>query len=517
MSYEPTNWKKGDKVTSTKLNKIKQGIKGNEDGLGQLTEEIDSLPEVKNPIGNNADLYISDESGNVVVKFADGHIKTKNFDSSDIDAGSGSLNVDVKTTNENGFYLSDQQGNALAKFSDGQIKTKNFDSAGIQPIIITVKKDNTGDFTSIRDAIDSIKDANSKTKPYVIEIYKGTYNVFDNYTHEEILTAGEGAYIQDGSGFVGILLTDGISLKGVGDRDEIILHGELNADTYSSTLRNNVSTLNTKDSLSIENITVTARNIRYCVHDDFNPTFPYVERHVKNCKFRGYNLTSGTDTRTWGEGASQGKTTILEDCDFGTAIGWHSSDLASATRPSILIVKNCTALIAEIFCYNHSVKNNVHLYNNNFSIVTMSFSNGSSTDYMMEVDGTGKGAMTLAPTNWNYTNGDIERFRRNGTQNFSVGQLVIPSASPFWASGSLATITNPTVAYGVIVGYDSEWFYVQKDGYIDVARFGFSNLTIGDKITAKSDGTLEVNGTGETFGIVCCVTNNYGTYIRRIA
>ena len=516
MSYEPTTWKKGDIVTSAKLNNIEQGIKDNNDELETLNEEVNLLPEIMHPRNGSADLYISDSNGYVIAEFENGHIKTKNFDSSDIETGSGSSNVDVKATDEDGFYLSDLQGNALVKFSDGQIKTKNFDSVGIQPVIITVKKDGTGNFSSIRSAVDSITDANSKTKPYVIEIYKGTYNVFDDYTQAEIETAGEGAYIQDGSGFVGILLTDGISLRGIGDRDEIILHGELSDTTYSSTLRNNVSTLNTKDSLNIENITVTARNIRYCVHDDFNPTLPYVERHVKNCKFRGYNLTSGTDTRTWGEGASQGKTTILEDCDFGTAIGWHSSDLASATRPSILIVKNCTALIAEILCYNHSVKNNVHLYNNNFSIVTMSFSNGSSTDYMMEVDGTGKSAMTLAPTNWNYTNGDIERFRRNGTQNFSVGQLVIPSASPFWASGSLATITNPTIAYGVIVGYDSEWFYVQKDGYIDVARFGFSNLTIGDKITAKSDGTLEVNGTGETFGIVCCVTNNYGTYMRRI-
>ena len=30
MSYEPTNWKKGDKVTSTRLNKIEQGIQGND-------------------------------------------------------------------------------------------------------------------------------------------------------------------------------------------------------------------------------------------------------------------------------------------------------------------------------------------------------------------------------------------------------------------------------------------------------------------------------------------------------
>ena len=68
-----------------------------------------------------------------------------------------------------------------------------------------------------------------------------------------------------------------------------------------------------------------------------------------------------------------------------------------------------------------------------------------------------------------------------------------------------------------MVGQDSDFFYVQHGGYINVDRFGFSGLVIGDKITVKSDGTLEVNGTGETFGIVCCVTNDYGTYMRRVA
>lgn len=33
MSYEPTIWKKGDKVTSTKLNKIENGIQGSDDYL----------------------------------------------------------------------------------------------------------------------------------------------------------------------------------------------------------------------------------------------------------------------------------------------------------------------------------------------------------------------------------------------------------------------------------------------------------------------------------------------------
>lgn len=36
MSYEPTNWKSGDKVTSTRLNKIENGIQGNDEEITAL-------------------------------------------------------------------------------------------------------------------------------------------------------------------------------------------------------------------------------------------------------------------------------------------------------------------------------------------------------------------------------------------------------------------------------------------------------------------------------------------------
>lgn len=43
MSYEPTNWKKGDVVTSIRLNKIEQGIQGNDAGLSTLMEGFTEL------------------------------------------------------------------------------------------------------------------------------------------------------------------------------------------------------------------------------------------------------------------------------------------------------------------------------------------------------------------------------------------------------------------------------------------------------------------------------------------
>lgn len=50
MSYEPTTWKKGDKVTSTKLNKIEQGIQGNNTELANVTEDVSHLKEELNQI-----------------------------------------------------------------------------------------------------------------------------------------------------------------------------------------------------------------------------------------------------------------------------------------------------------------------------------------------------------------------------------------------------------------------------------------------------------------------------------
>lgn len=43
MSYEPTNWKSGDKVTSTKLNKIENGIQGNDEEITSIKEDLNVL------------------------------------------------------------------------------------------------------------------------------------------------------------------------------------------------------------------------------------------------------------------------------------------------------------------------------------------------------------------------------------------------------------------------------------------------------------------------------------------
>lgn len=425
-------------------------------------------------------------------------------DVSELKSGLSALPSIKDTDAKNGIFdLADKQGHVVMRLEDGMIRTC---ANAVGYHVVTVKP-NGGDFSSLRSAVESITDADARLNPYVIEVYEGTYNVLADYTDTEIRA----------SGFSGLTIGDGINIRGIGNRDNIVIHGELSATDYDATTRNEISTLNLASEMWMENVTVTATNLRYCVHDDFPQTRDYFTRKVKNCKFRIVGATSGTQQKTWGEGSRQGKTTILEDCDFGTCMLWHSDNQGSATRACKLIVKNCTAMLALINCKNHSTLHQVYLYNNNFALISHSFTDGSTSDRQMQVTGTGKGAMTNAPSDWNYVNGDIVRFRTNGTLTLANGQLVIPATTPYWVSGTLAKATDPVVAYGVVVGQDSDFFYVQHSGYINVDRFGFSGLAVGDKITVKTDGTLEVNGAGETFGVVCCVTNDYGTYMRRVA
>lgn len=91
-----------------KLNGIEEGAQVNETNVTS---------------GEDADLDISDQSGNAVVRFKDGHIKTQKFDSS------VNGQTAVTTGEDADLDIADEEGNAIARFSGGGIQTKNFDSA----------------------------------------------------------------------------------------------------------------------------------------------------------------------------------------------------------------------------------------------------------------------------------------------------------------------------------------------------------------------------------------------------
>ena len=96
----------------------------NED-VSDLKEGLNELPNIVEPQEDDADLYICDENGNVIAEFADGHVKTKNFDSSDTNI------VKDSSDTETDLYICDTFGNVIAKLVGGHVVTKEFDSSNV--------------------------------------------------------------------------------------------------------------------------------------------------------------------------------------------------------------------------------------------------------------------------------------------------------------------------------------------------------------------------------------------------
>lgn len=74
-----------------------------------------------NIIYSEVDFEISDENNKSIVKFLEGHVQTKNFDS---------RNLKIDNSYED-FEISDENNKSIVKFIDGHIQTKNFDSKNI--------------------------------------------------------------------------------------------------------------------------------------------------------------------------------------------------------------------------------------------------------------------------------------------------------------------------------------------------------------------------------------------------
>ncbi len=106
---------------------------------------------------DTSDLDIVDSSGNVLVQFSQGHIKTRNFDSANIAENSGGATTNyndlsnkpaidghvltkdtlssslglplINQSDTSDLDIVDSSGNVLVQFSQGHVKTRNFDSS----------------------------------------------------------------------------------------------------------------------------------------------------------------------------------------------------------------------------------------------------------------------------------------------------------------------------------------------------------------------------------------------------
>lgn len=532
--------------------------------------DFDGVPEVATPEEGDADLYICDKNGYVLAEFEDGHIKTKKFDSKDISSpeafdtftAKGTFTVrdsltltithDFKKCDEIYFHIEDgyacydygayatyYEGNRIVmnnrRGSNGYVRhiitqdsssvkvtiggsaysssreitlyvyKKNYDPA---PKIVTVKTDGTGMFQTLKAAVDSITDANHLTNPYVIEVYEGAYDALDGYTTEEINSADiGGGYTQ--TSMVGLKLTDGMSLRGVGRCDDIIITAELD-NTFSSAVRGNISTLNLQGEGNLENLTIIGKNIRYCVHDDFRSPFNSHEKRVlKNLKFSGEYLSYYPLFTTYGAGMSSPRDYLIENCDFGYDLGIHSN--GGYTYGCTIEVNNCSGTrfrIGDSATADSDAVNRVIVNNCNFQMLKINHGTSGLSNHMM-VEGTGNEySMVSDSTLSMYRLGMIDL----APAGFSTGKMVKRTATGL----AFEVTTNKALAHGIVIGSDTDYSYIQKCGYIASGLLNLSGLSIGDYITVDSSGSVVTGGTmSDAIGIVTAVDSDIA-YIKML-
>ena len=152
------------------------------DNLVKSGGVANKLAVLNSTIGENApltdvDASIGDENGYEIVRFADGHIKTKHFDSSksiDEQKLNDELDkvsvVNVDTDKVNDFSISDGRKNIL-QIAGGHVKTKYFDSSKDIIEMLNTKAD--------------LEFVDEKTK-YVIARFQGGHIQTKNFNSEDV-------------------------------------------------------------------------------------------------------------------------------------------------------------------------------------------------------------------------------------------------------------------------------------------------------------------------------------------
>ena len=241
-----------------------------------------------------------------------------------------------------------------AVICDASIDILSVSDKGLFPICNPIYVGNKMDFSTIKEATTYISDS-SKEKEYNIYIEKGTYN-------ESSIT-----------------LPDYVNLIGLSNEKESVwVKGELPDNALDTEITPN-STINISMNNKFKNITVSAKNLRYSVHDESNNKQKNWNQRFDNCKFihygtygaKSYREEHSLDTsnlwtscHAWGEGASDGSFIEFNDCIFESVEnGYYVHEGISQSEPYKRIFNNCEFIMIDTVNINQKWNNSISIDN----------------------------------------------------------------------------------------------------------------------------------------------------------
>lgn len=351
-------------------------------------------------------------------------------------------------------------------------------------VTITVKKDGTGDYDNLRDALES---TNTKDK-YIINVYPGIYDVLSDYTSAEINNA---YYVSNNirGSFCGPYIDGNITLRGIGSRDEIVILGRLDS-TYGNTIREQISTLNLQGNVTIENMTIIAENLRYAIHDDFISNF--TTTNIKNCIIKserpnGYGIAEYS--HAYGMGTKSGKITNIENCVMAPRFYLHTNK--NFTEASITNLRD-SYFLENIFIadMNSGKKDLINIENCVSDFIRFDYYPGNSAGTCELYCNTS--IPVIHNVNDYYITADIMEFRNQSANTILKGSLIQKKSTSFEITNTatnfeVMTGDDPTLFYGICLDDVEQFYYgrVQTHGYIKASDIGL-NATIGSKYKIKN-------------------------------
>ena len=200
----------------------------------------------------------------------------------------------------------------------------------------TVKKDGSGDFTSLVTAIDAVGEGKSD-KPINIYVHSGTYDILAELGGDSWLQTVE----TTNSERQGIIVPDYVNIIGVGD---VMLQLEVPDDKTTANTAKRINLLNVWKHNTIKNLKMYVKNTRYVVHDETNNSYHNNDVRYIDCYFEHKGNKSGVwnSTQAYAAGMGSGGNYYFENCTFkSVSIPFSMHDNFNVESNRVRIV-NCT-------------------------------------------------------------------------------------------------------------------------------------------------------------------------------
>lgn len=341
---------------------------------------------------------------------------------------------------------------------------------------LTIKKDGTGDYTSLYSAMYYAK--LHQNKRFILELYEGEYDMV-----QEI---GESKFIEGTT--AGLILYSNVKLIGIGNRDNIKIICRL-PDIISPERRIACATLNVPAGGNVENITFIGNNLRYTIHPESGLMASDYELTFKDC-ISIYEGNDGDLPYNWGgsayaSGVNSGAVINISHCEFygyNNAAGWSVHSNYDYDNPVKITIENC--LINGLISFrsiSSGVINQVIMNNNKINNINIAVT-VENENFDFNIIGAGNSVVPY--TYGNYVNNGFTKFSDEVLSLLNNTGNTIPK-------GSLVKITNlhnveilgnnddPDLFIGITLEDidNNNYGYIKTNGYLLN-----NNFNIGDKI-----------------------------------